>query len=48
VGGLLATSHLLGAGGARKYAQGADGKDGNGVSGSHYYQIGSNAVSNIS
>lgn len=44
VAGLLATSHLLGAGGATAYAQGRDSKDGNGTSGAAYYRMGAQAV----
>jgi hypothetical protein len=45
VAGLLSVSHLLGAGGAIAYASGNDTKDGNGVSGNTYYNLGANAVS---
>jgi hypothetical protein len=44
VAGLLATAHLLGAGGATAYAQGRDSKDGNGTSGAVYYSVGALAV----
>lgn len=44
VAGLIAVAHLLGAGGAIKYAKGVDGKDGNGTSGTAYYTLGANAV----
>lgn len=44
VAGLLATAHLLGAGGAIKLKAGQVGKDGNGVSGDVYYNLGSKAV----
>lgn len=47
VAGLLGVSHLLGAGGARKFANGNDGKDANGTSGSHYYALGSAAVKSV-
>ena len=46
VAGLLAVSHLLGAGGASAYASGNDSKDGNGVSGATYYALGAQAVGN--
>lgn len=44
--GYLAVSHLLGAGGASKFSKGNDGKDGNGTSGSQYYKMGYNSISN--
>jgi hypothetical protein len=44
VAGLLATAHLLGAGGATSYAQGRDSRDGNGTSGAAYYRVGALAV----
>lgn len=44
--GYLAVAHLLGAGGAAKFARGNDGKDGNGTSGKTYYQMGYNSISN--
>jgi hypothetical protein len=44
VAGLLSVSHLLGAGGAAAFASGKDSKDGNGVSGRTYYEIGALAV----
>jgi hypothetical protein len=44
VAGLLATSHLLGAGGATNFARGNDSKDGNGTTGKTYYDLGANAV----
>ncbi|MBD1547166.1 TIGR02594 family protein [Roseibium aggregatum] len=37
--GLLATAHLLGAGGARKMLKGQDGQDANGVKGRDYYAL---------
>lgn len=44
VAGLLAVAHLLGAGGAIKFANGTDGKDANGTSGTAYYELGAKAV----
>lgn len=44
VAGLLAVSHLLGAGGATQFATGRDSKDGNGTSGQTYYNLGARAV----
>lgn len=44
VAGLLAVAHLLGAGGANQFAKGTDTKDGNGVTGRTYYNLGANAV----
>ena len=44
VAGLLSVSHLLGAGGAIAYVSGNDSKDGNGVTGKTYYDIGALAV----
>lgn len=44
--GYLAVSHLLGAGGAAKFSKGNDGKDGNGTSGTQYYKMGYNSISN--
>jgi hypothetical protein len=44
VAGLLSVSHLLGAGGASSFASGKDSKDGNGVTGKTYYDIGALAV----
>jgi hypothetical protein len=44
VAGLLAVSHLLGAGGASSFATGRDSKDGNGTSGATYYSLGAKAV----
>ncbi|WP_421984341.1 TIGR02594 family protein [Roseibium sp.] len=41
--GILAASHLLGAGGARKMLKGVDGSDANGVKGSQYFALLSNA-----
>ena len=41
--GVLAASHLLGAGGARKMMKGIDGSDANGVKGSQYFALLSNA-----
>ncbi|MEP3430993.1 MAG: TIGR02594 family protein [Roseibium sp.] len=37
--GILATAHLLGAGGARKMLNGQDGQDANGVKGRDYYKL---------
>jgi hypothetical protein len=42
--GMLATSHLLGTGGARDMKNGKVGKDGNGVTGNSYYNLGYKAV----
>jgi hypothetical protein len=47
VAGLLSVSHLLGAGGARKFANGNDSSDANGTTGSQYYALGSNSVKNL-
>jgi len=44
VAGLLAVSHLLGAGGASSFASGRDTKDGNGTTGATYYSLGARAV----
>ena len=44
--GYLCVAHLLGAGGASKFARGNDGRDGNGTSGRSYYQMGYNSISN--
>jgi hypothetical protein len=44
VAGLLATSHLLGAGGAISFATGKDSTDANGTSGRTYYNVGASAV----
>jgi hypothetical protein len=44
VAGLLSVSHLLGAGGASSFAAGRDNKDGNGVTGRTYYEVGALAV----
>lgn len=44
VAGLLSVSHLLGAGGAISFAAGRDSKDGNGVTGKTYYDLGASAV----
>ena len=44
VAGLLSTAHLLGAGGAISFASGKDSKDGNGVTGRTYYNVGASAV----
>lgn len=42
--GYLCVAHLLGAGGANKFSKGQDGRDGNGVSGRAYYNLGFNSV----
>jgi len=44
IAGLLASAHLLGAGGAIDLANGKDGQDGNKTSGSSYYNMGASAV----
>lgn len=44
VAGLLSVAHLLGGGGAIAFASGKDSKDGNGVTGKTYYDIGALAV----
>jgi len=44
VGGMLATSHLLGAGGAKKWRTGAGGADAYGTTGDSYFQKGKYAV----
>jgi len=46
--GYLATSHLLGTGGARKLKNGVVGVDGNGTSGSSYYKLGANSAGSAS
>ena len=45
VGGMLATSHLLGAGGAKKWRNGEGGSDAYGTTGDTYFQKGKYAVS---
>jgi len=45
VGGMLATSHLLGANGAKTWRSGGGGVDANGTSGDSYFQKGKFAVS---
>ena len=47
VAGYLATSHLLGPGGARKLAQGVVGSDANGTTASTYYNLGAAAANGI-
>lgn len=44
VGGYLATSHLLGVGGAKKLKNGSNGSDANGTTGASYFALGKNAV----
>lgn len=44
VSGYLATSHLLGTGGAQKLKAGTNGTDANGVSGQTYYNLGVNSA----
>ena len=44
VAGLLSVSHLLGSGGAIAFASGKDSKDGNGITGKTYYDLGALAV----
>lgn len=44
VAGLLSVAHLLGSGGAINFALGKDSKDGNGVTGRTYYDLGALAV----
>lgn len=46
--GYLATSHLLGTGGAQKLKNGVVGVDGNGTSGSSYYTLGANSAGSAS
>jgi uncharacterized protein YaiE (UPF0345 family) len=45
VGGMLATSHLLGAGGANTWRKGGGGADANGTTGDAYFQKGKFAIS---
>jgi hypothetical protein len=45
--GYLAAAHLLGPGGARALKNGSIGKDGNGVSGTEYYELGVASVNGI-
>jgi hypothetical protein len=45
VGGMLAASHLLGAGGANTWRKGGGGADANGTTGDTYFQKGKYAVS---
>lgn len=48
LGGYLAVAHLLGAGGAIRFARGdRSGRDGNGVSGQQYFNLGRNAVGSV-
>jgi len=44
VAGLLATSHLLGAGGAKKMYEGKDSKDALGTTGTEYYNLGKESI----
>jgi hypothetical protein len=44
VGGMLATSHLLGAGGAKNWRNGQGGADAFGTTGSSYFQKGKYAI----
>lgn len=44
VGGMLATSHLLGATGAKKWREGLGGEDANGTTGDQYFQKGAFAT----
>lgn len=44
ISGYLSVSHLLGSGGAKKLKNGSNGKDGNGVSGQHYYDLGAKSA----
>jgi hypothetical protein len=46
VGGMLAVAHLLGAGGATRWARTGDGRDANGTTGATYYAAGSYAIQN--
>lgn len=48
IAGLLAVSHLLGAGGAANYAKTGQGADANGTSGNTYYRAGYNAITDNS
>lgn len=48
VGGLLKVAHLLGAGGARNWAQGKGGQDAYGTSGDKYFAQGKTAVETVS
>lgn len=48
VGGMLATSHLLGATGAKKWRSSGIGADANGTTGANYFQKGKYAVSQMS
>ena len=48
LGGYLAVAHLLGAGGAIRFARGdKSGRDGNGVSGQQYFNLGKNAIGSL-
>lgn len=47
VAGYLATSHLLGAGGARDYSQGVNKTDGNGTGASEYYALGVGSLGGV-
>jgi hypothetical protein len=44
VGGMLAVSHLLGAGGANAWRKGQGGKDQNGTTGNDYFGVGKYAI----
>jgi hypothetical protein len=46
--GFLATSHLLGTGGAKKLKSGVSGADANGVTASEYYNLGYKSVTGVS
>jgi hypothetical protein len=47
VSGMLAGSHLLGAGGMNNWRRGAGGADAYGTTGDEYYAIGSGAVQGV-
>ena len=47
VGGILAVSHLLGAGGAKKWRTTGGGADANGTTGNTYFQKGKFAVATL-
>jgi hypothetical protein len=44
VGGMLAVSHLLGAGGANTWRKGQGGQDQNGTTGNDYFGVGKYAI----
>lgn len=48
IGGYLCSSHLIGCGGTKQMKQGIIKKDGNGITGNEYYNLGYNAVAGTS